>query len=89
MASSIISSAVSNIVRARAGVLVVICVSGATLLVLHGFCKYHKVHVNEISEFLAKKQQHTFLFYVFKACLLALTVAFAHGIRCLVSGRAV
>jgi hypothetical protein len=83
------TSVVSVIVRTRVSALVVISVSGATLLVLHGFCKYHHVQVNEISEFLAKKQQHTFLFYIFKVCILVLTVAFAHGIRCLLSGKAI
>lgn len=87
--ASIRSALVSLIVRARASALIIVGVSGVTLLVLHGFCKYHHVHVSEISEFLAKKQQHTFLFYVFKICLLALTVAFAHGIRCLLSGKAI
>lgn len=61
-------------------------VAGIAFVGLHAFCKHQQVHVNEISEFLAKHQQYTVLFYLFKACLLVITISFLQGARGIVWG---
>lgn len=59
---------------------VIVLISGIVYLSFRLFCWKHGVQVDEISEFL-KNERHVALFYLFKLCLLVISLAFANGIR--------
>jgi hypothetical protein len=61
-------------------------IAGIAFMALHAFCKHQHVQVNEIGEFLATQQQYIVLLYLFKTCLLVITISFLQGARGIVWG---
>lgn len=58
-----------------------VILSGLAYLSVIGFCKLNHIHVNEISEFYAKQQQHKYLYYIFNMSLFVVSVSLMFSSR--------
>lgn len=65
--------------------LTTVILSGLAYVSVIAFCKLNHVHVNEISEFYAKKQQHKYLYYIFNLSLFVVSISLMFSSRHLMS----
>jgi len=62
-----------------------VVISGLAYVSVLLFCKLNHVHVNEISEFYAKQQQHKYLYYIFNLSLFVVSVSLMFSSRHMIS----